>query len=184
MAFIARAMNNTSLGFYLAFSGVVLQFVHNLLAVAGTFGLFNTNDPPLLVAGEWVLTFILAYFLGMSLLYFTLKAGSVGKIEGDLREETKEERRKTKSKYNRIVNWFQAFDTLIDLYFWIFIVFMGAEIQGIENIVDVILRQWPLLIVVIPVVVMLPQTLRFYANEIEFKTYLKERNKDEQHFFH
>lgn len=176
MVLIGKAMENTSLGFYLAISGVVLQFVHNLLAVAGIFGLFNANTPLLLTIGEWILVFVLAYFLGMSLLYFTLKLGMIN-TEGDMKKETKEQRLKIKKKYVTIVNWFQGFDTLVDLYFWIFIIFMNANIKGVQQLTQVITRQWSLLIVIIPIVVMLPQTLRFYSNEIEFFKYKKEKEK-------
>jgi hypothetical protein len=162
-----KAMENSKAAFYLAFIGIIIQFIHNLLAVAGTFNLFNSNDPLLLLIGEWVLAVAIGLFFAGALFYFTIKAGSV-KVTRALKTETKEERRDKKQKYDTIVWLFAIFDSLIDAYFWIYIVFLKSDIANVATLTNEVASKWMLLVVIVPIIVMLPQTLRLYSGEIEY----------------
>ena len=168
--FISRSMQDSSFAFYLAFTGVIIQFVHNLLAVATTFALFSPEAHPLLVVGEWILAFTIAFAFAATLFYFTIQAGTV-EITSGITEEEKQEKRGQRKKYNRIIGMFVGFDTLIDFYFWVLIVFIGGNVDNMTSgrILSEVQEGWPLLIVIIPVTVMLPLTLQFYTREIKIK---------------
>jgi len=164
----ATSLENSSFAFYLALIGVFIQFVHNLLAVAGTFNLFVIDESLILFIFEWLLAITVAAAFAASLFYFTIKAGSIT-ITGQHKKETQEERKEKKKKYNQIIKLFAAFDTLLDFYFWVFIVFMQSSVSNVTSLKDAIAERWILLIVIIPIVLFLPQMLRFYAREIELK---------------
>src|SRR6056297_1207369 len=163
-----EAMDNSKAAFYLAFIGIIIQFVHNLLAVAGTFNLFASNEHPLLIVGEWTLAVTIGLFFAGALFYFTIKAGSI-KMGNTQKEEKKEAIRKRQRKYRDVVLLFAIFDSFIDAYFWIYIVFLESDLSNIASFGEEMAAKWILLIVILPIVVMLPQTLRLYSGEIEYK---------------
>lgn len=174
LPFVAKTMDNTSFAFYLAFTGVVIQFIHNVLAIAGTFDLFSPDEPVLLVIGEWLLAIMIAFFFAYTLFYFTIRTGTITIPDNRKSEETKREYVKLKRKYSGI-NWgFSIFDTLIDFYFWIYIVFMGSDIDlsNVSGLISGMQERWILLVVILPITIMLPQTLRFYTKEIELNKWL------------
>lgn len=166
MTTIMNAMQNSTAAFYLAFIGVIIQFIHNLLAVAGTFGLFSSSGHILLIIGEWVLAIAIGFFFAGALFYFTIKSGSVS-ITRAQKAESREERRKIRKKYNLIVWLFAIFDSLIDFYFWFYIVFLQGSLNNVDQFQELVLEKWILLLVIIPIIIMLPQTLRLYSGEIE-----------------
>ena len=173
----ARSMQDSSFAFYLAFTGVIIQFIHNLLAVAGTFNLFVIDEHWLLFAFEWMIALSIAAIFAATLFFFTLKAGSIKKPQGNAGNDKLETYRKERSKYKQIVSGFSIFDTLLDFYFWIYIVFMGSNIGGVTQLWQTIDERGILLIVIIPIVVMLPQTLRFYSEEVKLENWLEDEKR-------
>lgn len=163
---ILESVASSKAGFYLALVGVTIQFIHNVLAFAGTFSLFSTNQHGLLVAGEWVLVVFLGFFFAGGLFYFTIKSGSV-KVHLSQENSLRESNTIRKKKYNKNLKIFQVFDTLIDIYFWIYIVFLKANLDNLGSLKDFLLDKAILLVVIIPIAIMLPQTIRFYSGEIE-----------------
>lgn len=163
---ILTSMNNSKAGFYLALIGVIIQFFHNVLAFAGTFKLFESTQPTMLVIGEWVLVILLGFFFAGALFYFTIKSGSVLSVPSQSRK-LQDSNKDLKRKYNRNLKIFQVFDSLIDAYFWFYIIFLEANIDNIKNIGNLIEEKSILLVVVLPIIFMLPQTIRFYSGEVE-----------------
>lgn len=168
---VLRSMQNSKAAFYLAFVGIVIQFVHNLLAVAGMFNLFASDNHILLLVGEWILAVAIGLFFAGALFYFTIKAGSIktqGRGKGNMGEDTKQSYLSRQKKYRNTVKFFAVFDSFIDAYFWIYIVFLQGDISNLSTFNEEIATKWALLIVIIPIIIMLPQTLRLYSGEIEY----------------
>jgi len=163
---ILTSMKNSKAGFYLAFVGVIIQFIHNVLAFAGTFKLFESTQHWLLITGEWILVILLGFFFAGALFYFTIKSGSY-KVLMSQSKGLRDENRKLKKRYDRNLKVFQVFDSLIDAYFWLYIVFLESDIDNVQNINNLIENKYVLLIVILPIVFMLPQTIRFYSGEVE-----------------
>jgi hypothetical protein len=170
----ATSIEDSSFVFYLAFVSIIVQFIHNLLAVAGTFDLFVIDEAFVLFLLEWLLAITIAAVFAASLFYFTIKAGSIDP-DKKRKDHTKEPVRRQQKKYNQIVWGFAIFDTLLDFYFWVYIVFMNSNIGGVTDLYSVMQERWILLIVIIPIVVYLPQTLRFYAREIELSKFVEDK---------
>lgn len=174
LTLVATGVSNSSFAFYWSFVGVVIQFFHVSMAIAGTFGVFQSDVPVFLLIGEWILIITFAGFFSATLLYFTLKSGTV-KVETKRKEEKRKEAKKQKEKYNWIVRIFLLFDIVVAYFFWMFVVFMQTTIFEVstQEIVNSMQDNLMLSVFIFAVVIMHPLTLVFYAKEVDLKRFVK-----------
>lgn len=184
---VATSIDNSSFGFYWGFVGIVIQFIHILFAIAGTFGVFYPGDTaPALVVGEWILALTFAAYFASTLFNFTLKAGIFNKeseVDGRSSDKAKNRRWWKNFKYNTVVVVFAIFDIFVAFYFWVFIVYMegggGSDLSGIDTgeIIQAMSGNWFLTAFILAMTLMHPLTLLFYAKEIDLSNWIKKEEK-------
>ena len=178
---VANSIENSSFGFYWSFVGIVIQFIHILLAIGGTFGVFQPDVPTPLLIGEWMLAVTFAAYFASTLFNFTLKGGMHAgrKPDGRASDYDKKLHNRKGVKYNIIVSVFAVFDIFVAFYFWIFIVYMGGAAEEISTqaILQAMSVNWFLTAFIISMTFMHPISLLFYAKEIDLSYWLNEENK-------
>ena len=162
---VLESIKNSSFAFYTTMVGVVIQFVHNIASFAGMLGLYTTEQSLTLIVFEWILVVLMGGFFAFTLFFLTVEYGNIKVLESQsdiVRNENKEK----KDEYGKRLKTYTVFDIFIDFYFWIYIVFMENNLENVSRLPEILSQKWPLLIVILPVVNMLPLTIRFYAGTI------------------
>lgn len=130
-------------------------------------------------AGTW------ATFFAFGVIFFTLKIGPIRKAANGNINPNYTDDKKQLQKYITTVNWFVAFEALINIYYWSqrLVFFPGLlnkkeylDADGVLDWTKVDWTQfdwtrveWPSLTITIPMAIAIPMILRAYAGEIRIK---------------
>lgn len=130
-----------------------------------------------------------ASFFSFGVIFFTLKVGTINgeKTKEEIQENYNKHRDEQKRlmKYTRTVNWFVAFESLVNLYYWAQrLVFQPALLRDATYLdtdgvldwtkvdwthFDATRIEWPALLIAVPLSLAIPLTLKAYAGEIKIK---------------
>ena len=145
------SFKSSPMAFILILIGTIGQSMH-------TYDLtlrINALEYPL----DIISSVILAFFFSAGLLFFSVKLGLAKDKEGDSKQ-TVFRKLKDRKKYTIAANTFQAFETYINLFYWV------TKLVYIEETHSFVWDNWYYLTVAVPFSIFLPAFLRYYAGEI------------------
>lgn len=146
---VIKALVSIRSGFLFAVAGTIAQTFHTYNVI---YDISSIPEP-----WRTIQAIIVAFFLSGALLYYTVKAGSVG--DGA-------ENYTLRKKYNNTANFFAVFESFINIYYWsnkIILIPLLIENQEITP------AMWYKMIPAMVFAIAIPVVLKHYAGDIDLK---------------